>query len=58
MTLNDFEGDMNVIYPIHLPLSLEEITVPQPQLNYTFQTHHEIIREFLRDGDKTFQKLK
>lgn len=47
--LTDFKGDMNVIYPIHLPLTHEEIISYNPNLNYTFKTHHEAIGELLRD---------
>ncbi|WP_405268146.1 coenzyme F430 synthase [Methanobrevibacter sp.] len=47
--LSYFKGDMNVIYPIHLPLTREEIISYNPNLNYSFQTHHEIIGELLKD---------
>ena len=47
--LADFKGDMNVVYPIHLPLTHEEIISYNPDLNYTFQTHHEVIGELLKD---------
>ena len=56
--LKDLEGDMNVIYPIHLPLSLEEITSYNPNLNYTFQTHHEIIRELLEGWGADIMKIE
>ena len=56
--LKDFEGDMNVIYPIHLPLSLEEITSYNPNLNYTFQTHHESIRELLEGWGEDILKIE
>ena len=56
--LKDFEGDMNVIYPIHLPLSLEEITSYNPNLNYTFQTHHEIIMELLEGWGEDILKIE
>lgn len=50
--LADFKGDMNVIYPIHMPLALDDITAFNPNLNYTFQTHHEAVAEILKDwGD-------
>ena len=35
--LSDFKGDMNVIYPIHMPLTFDDITKNNPELNYTFQ---------------------
>lgn len=47
--LSYFKGDMNVIYPIHLPLTREEIISYNPNLNHSFQTHHEIIGELLKD---------
>ena len=47
--LSDFKGDMNIIYPIHMPLSFDEIESFNPNLNYTFQSHHEIICEILKD---------
>lgn len=47
--LSYFKGDMNVIYPIHMPLGFDEIKSYNPDLNYTFQSHHEIIKELL-DG--------
>ena len=56
--LKDLEGDMNVIYPIHLPLSLEEITSYNPNLNYTFQTHHEIIMELLEGWGEDILKIE
>lgn len=56
--LKDFKGDMNVIYPIHLPLSTDEITKYNPNLNYTFQTHHEIVRELLNDWGSDIKKVE
>ena len=56
--LKDFEGDMNVIYPIHLPLSLEDIKSHNPNLNYTFQSHHEIIRELLEGWGEDIVKIE
>ena len=50
--LTYFKGDMNVIYPIHMPLTFDEIKSYNPNLNYAFQTHHEAVREILKDwGD-------
>ena len=45
--LTKFKGDMRVIYPIHLPLTRDEIKSYNPNLNYTFITHHGIIKELL-----------
>lgn len=50
--LSEYRGDMRVIYPIHLPLTNEEIMENNPKLNYTFLTHHEAVFEILKDwGD-------
>lgn len=56
--LADFNGDMNVIYPIHLPLTHEEIISYNPNLNYTFQTHHEAIGELLKDWGEDILKVE
>ena len=45
--LENFNGRMKVIYPVHLPLTHEEISENNPDLDYTFITHHEAIREIL-----------
>lgn len=45
--LAGFEGDMKIIYPVHLPLTLDEISKNNQNLNYTFLTHHEAVREIL-----------
>ncbi len=47
--LANFKGKMNIIYPIHMPLSFEEIKKYNPKLDYSFQTHHEAVAELL-DG--------
>lgn len=56
--LSDFKGDMNVIYPIHMPLTFDEIKSYNPSLNYTFQSHHEIIGELLEDWGKDIPKIE
>ena len=56
--LINFKGDMNVIYPIHMPLSFEEIKENNPDLNYTFQTHHECIRDLLNDWGDDIPKIE
>ena len=56
--LSDFKGDMNVIYPIHLPLTHEEIISYNHNLNYTFQTHHEAIGELLKDWGRDILKVE
>lgn len=45
--LSRFEGDIRIIYPVHLPLTADEISKNNPDLNYTFLTHHEAVREIL-----------
>ena len=35
--LERFRGGMNVIYPIHMPLTFSEIKSYNPQLSYTFK---------------------
>lgn len=47
--LEKFTGDLKVIYPIHLPLTHEEIRKYNPDLNYEFITHHRAVKEIL-DG--------
>ncbi len=47
--LGRYRGEMRVIHPVHLPLTHEEIIENNPDLTYTFMTHHEIICEILED---------
>ena len=56
--LKDFKGDMNVIYPIHMPLGFDEIKSYNPEPNYTFQSHHEIIGELLKDWAEDIVKIE
>lgn len=56
--LADFKGDMRIIYPIHLPLTHEEIESHNPELNYIFTTHHEIIKELLEDWGQEIPKIE
>lgn len=56
--LSYFKGDMNVIYPIHMPLSFDEIKSYNPDLNYTFKSHHEIINELLDDWAEDIVKIE
>ena len=56
--LKDFEGDMNVIYPIHMPLSFGEIRSHNPNLNYTFQSHHECVKDILADWGRDIPKIE
>lgn len=56
--LADFKGDMNVIYPIHMPLAFDEITCHNPDLSYTFQSHHEAVGELLKDWGEDIPKVE
>ena len=56
--LADFKGEMNVIYPIHLPLTHDEIKSYNPDLKFSFQTHHEIIKEILKDWGLDILKIE
>lgn len=56
--LPNFKGDMNVIYPIHMPLSFDEITSHNPNLNYTFESHHEVIKDLLKDWGEDIVKIE
>lgn len=56
--LKNFKGDMNIVYPIHMPLSFDEITSNNPDLNYTFQTHHDTVKELLKDWGEDIKKIE
>ncbi len=56
--LADFRGDMNVIYPIHMPLTFDEIKSYNTNLNYTFQSHHEAIRDILSNWGEDILKIE
>ncbi len=56
--LKKFNGDLKVIYPIHLPLSNDEIKQYNPDLNYTFITHHDAVAEILNDWGKDINKIE
>lgn len=56
--LKEFNGDLKVIYPIHLPLTDEEIKKNNENLNYTFITHHEAIAEILNDWGTDIDKIE
>lgn len=56
--LKDYRGEMRVIYPIHLPLTFDEIKKNNPDLNYTFTSHHEIICELLEGWGDDFVKIE
>ena len=56
--LADFKGDLKVIYPVHLPLTSSQIESYNPDLNYTFLTHHEAIAEILKDWGSDIKKIE
>ena len=56
--LSNFKGDMNIIYPIHMPLTFDEIKSYNPNLNYSFQSHHEIVGEILKDWGSDIIKIE
>lgn len=56
--LSNFKGDMNVIYPIHMPLPFSEIRKHNPHLNYTFKTHHEAVKDLLEGWGDDFVKVE
>ena len=56
--LAEFKGKMKVISPVHLPLMHDEIRKHNPDLDYTFITHHEAIFEILKDWGKDIPKVE
>ena len=56
--LKTYKGDVRIIYPIHLPLTHEEICENNPKLNYSFITHHEIVKELLEDWGDDIPKIE
>ncbi len=56
--LNNLKGNLKVIYPVHLPLTCEDIKKYNPNLNYTFLTHHQIIKELLKNWGKDIPKIE
>ena len=57
-SLKDLKGDICVISPIHLPLTSSEIESHNPELNYTFMTHHQAIGKILNDWGKDILKIE
>ena len=45
--LSNFKGDMNIIYPIHMPLTFDEIKSYNPNLN---ELKHSLFSEFFFDN--------
>ena len=56
--LKEFNGDLTVICPIHLPLSNEDIKKYNPDLNYNFITHHQSIAEILNNWGQDINKIE
>lgn len=56
--LKNFKGDMNVIYPIHMPLSFNQIKSHNPDLSYKFKSHHEIIQDLLKCWGEDILKVE
>lgn len=56
--LKNLNGNLRVIYPVHLPLTKRDIEKYNPSLNYTFLTHHEIIKELLKNWGNDIPKIE
>ena len=56
--LESLKGDICVISPIHLPLTPSEIESHNPNLNYTFLTHHQAIGKLLNDWGEDILKIE
>ena len=56
--LANLRGDVCVISPIHCPLTKAEIEEHNPNLNYTFLTHHQAIGKILEDWGDDILKIE
>lgn len=56
--LETYRGEMRIIYPVHLPLTHDEIMKNNPELSYTFSTHHETVKELLEDWGDDIKKVE
>lgn len=56
--LSNITGDICVISPIHCPLTEEEIRRYNPELNYTFLTHHQAIGKILENWGDDILKIE
>lgn len=56
--LKGLKGDICVISPIHSPLTSSEIESRNPDLNYTFLTHHQAIGEILKGWGDDILKIE
>ena len=57
-TLKSVDKKMLAVYPVHLPLTKRDIEKYNPSLNYTFLTHHEIIKELLKNWGNDIPKIE
>lgn len=56
--LGNFKGEVCVIAPVHLPLGENEIKNYNPDLKYTFLTHHEAVAEILKGWGDDIPKIE
>ena len=56
--LKTYKGEMRIIHPVHLPLTHEQIIENNPDLKYSFTTHHEIVGELLQDWGGDIPKVE
>ena len=57
-SLKSLKGDICVISPIHSPLSEDEIERCNPNLNYTFLTHHQAVGKILESWGNDILKIE
>ena len=57
-SLKNLKGDICVISPIHSPLSEDEIERYNPNLNYTFMTHHQAVGKILESWGDDILKIE
>ena len=57
-SLKNLKGDIGVISPIHSPLSEDEIERCNPNLNYTFLTHHQAVGKILESWGDDILKIE
>lgn len=57
--LRKFKGDLNIIAPVHLPLTQKEIKakINNPNINYSFINHHEATALILEDWVKNNEDI-
>lgn len=56
--LKRFNDEIEVIYPIHLPLTHDDIKKYNPNLKYDFTTHHKAIAKLLNDWGEDIDKIE